>query len=713
MRWFLNLRVGAKLTLGFAFCSLLQVIASSVCLVRMATMNRAMDVIASDPLAGATSIGSAADNIKQFRILEYRLVIANNSIEREQISSEMRESVAKVSSALSVYDKSIVLPDDRKAFDELSSQWTSYYALHTQTLVPLLSANKTKEAGVQMNGAMLTAFTPNRTNLESMIDWNGKRGVSLAKEAEGVYEGARSLTYIFMWVALLCSTGIAWGVTRLVTKPLAQMSERMETLQTNCIAHLGSAADAMAQGDLTVRIEATTKPLEIQSKDEFGKLAATFNALLLRTQGTVATFGQAQESLRHLLFEVMSSAESVAATSTQLNASVEQASRAGGDIAHSMHEVAEAANQSASTSQEMASASEQQAQSASVAAVTMDKLESAVKSVLEGGERERKAVQQADSGMIQAAQAVEEVASSAQEMAQAALSAAQIAQEGVKSVENTIASMARIRGQVENTSEKVVQLGKQGQTIGGIVETIRQIAEQTNLLALNAAIESARAGEAGRGFAVVADEVRKLAERSTAATKEIGSLIGAIREGVDASVTAMQESQKEVVAGSLRSEEAGEALRRIQKSVEGVAAEVEQVTAITEEMSASVQSVRALVGTVREISEENDRVVHAMADGANQVSLSIASVAAISEETAAGAEEMSASAEEVAASTQTVTEAIEKQSTCMEEMKSATNSLQEMADNLNELVNRFKVGNEAETLKPHLRVVGGKKSKVA
>ncbi|QGQ18913.1 hypothetical protein GC089_06240 [Cellulomonas sp. JZ18] len=85
----------------------------------------------------------------------------------------------------------------------------------------------------------------------------------------------------------------------------------------------------------------------------------------------------------------------------------------------------------------------------------------------------------------------------------------------------------------------VAGLGRSGEEIGQVVQTIGTIAAQTHLLALNATIEAARAGEAGRGFAVVAHEVKELANATALATTEVGDKVAEVQRQVGTAVTAL------------------------------------------------------------------------------------------------------------------------------------------------------------------------------
>jgi methyl-accepting chemotaxis protein len=234
-------------------------------------------------------------------------------------------------------------------------------------------------------------------------------------------------------------------------------------------------------------------------------------------------------------------------------------------------------------------------------------------------------------------------------------------------------------------------MGTRSEQIGAIVGTIEDIASQTNLLALNAAIEAARAGEHGKGFAVVADEVRKLAERSSAATKEIGELIKGIQQTVADAVAAMNEGSVEVERGVGQANQAGQALTEILSAVREVNRQVAEIANAADRMSGLSSELVEATDTVSAVVEENTAATEEMAAGSSEVTQAVETIASVSEENSAAVQEVSASAEEMSAQ--------------VEEVTASANSLAIMAQNLQTLVALFMLGDGKNASQPEAEAV--------
>ena len=188
------------------------------------------------------------------------------------------------------------------------------------------------------------------------------------------------------------------------------------------------------------------------------------------------------------------SAEAITLTGGHLSAASAQTGQAVERIAVSIGKVTESARLSAQFSERMAAGSAAQAQSTTEANAAIDRLGTLTNAARAGSAAQQKAVFETEARMEEASQATEEGIRAARQVAASVTETTLAAQSGGEATRQATAAMERIRQQAFAALEKAQELGRQGQAIGCIVETIYQIAEQTNLLALNAAIEAGAGG---------------------------------------------------------------------------------------------------------------------------------------------------------------------------------------------------------------------------
>lgn len=206
------------------------------------------------------------------------------------------------------------------------------------------------------------------------------------------------------------------------------------------------------------------------------------------------------------------------------------------------------------------------------------------------------------------------------------------AESGGQAVGLGIDSIATLTGQVESISKIANELGSQSRRISEIVELITDLAEETNLLALNATIEAAGAGEYGRRFQVVASEVQTLANRSRAASRDVQTILGQIRNSINNTLVATDKGLDEARRMSEVSSQAGEAIEQIIETVESTTFLARQIYLTTQQQRTATDQAVEMVRQVAVDSREGAIRARQLLDASQQLNRASANLRRLREE---------------------------------------------------------------------------------
>ena len=354
--------------------------------------------------------------------------------------------------------------------------------------------------------------------------------------------GIEYAVFLSLVICIVVAIILAWWFSGKLVKPIQQIDTKLKEL-------------ASQEGDLTAR-------LQVNSNDEIGAIATSFNKML--------------ENLQHIINRVQK------------------------------------------TSVEVQTASENMLEKTNTSREATLRVQSSMSNLNASIQSQTSSMEESSTAMDDMAVSVQRIAESASSVAELAVATSEHASDGSTVIQKSVSQMTTIHEAVNATSEVVERLITHTKYIDTAVQSISNIAEQTNLLALNASIEAARAGEQGKGFAVVADEVRKLAEQSKTAATDINQLLHQIQNDTETASSMMSQGRSEAFEGINVIREAGTSFTTIVEQVNKVSTQMQDISATAEEMAASAEEMNASLNNIASISTEVSSETAATAQSAEQ-----------------------------------------------------------------------------------------------
>ncbi|MFZ6654691.1 methyl-accepting chemotaxis protein [Undibacterium sp. TJN19] len=335
MNTFYNLRISAKLFIGFGFLLLLTIFLGVFSITMLAKVNQNAYELGTNWMPSVNAAMGIKERVSRIRSQEAQMVSAENAEEAEKYFGRTKEAIVGLKESETEFSKLITTAEEKSEFADYSKSMGEYLAI-TEKMAALAKEGNGKDAMEMMRGDSSKINTKVRALVDKMVKTNVEGGNLAYKSGAEAYQNSRMLIIAVLVVSVLLGMVLAYAIARIVARPL-QKAVRV--------------AQTVASGDLTSHIE-------VLHSDETGQLLQALkdmNASLLQVvtevrRGTDEITSAATEiangnmDLSNRTEEQASSLEQTASSMEEITSTTKHNSdnaRQANQLSHSASEVAQ------------------------------------------------------------------------------------------------------------------------------------------------------------------------------------------------------------------------------------------------------------------------------------------------------------------------------------------------------------------------------------
>lgn len=280
---FKDLKLGTKQGVGFAIILVIMAGSHVYSTRKMAALNAEIDEVTTNWLPRAIAISDINLNTSELRRIQLQRVFATDETKQQELAIKTIELLDKINRNRDTYEQLKTFSEKRKLYSEqerelysqFDQKWDRYQDLSISFFKHLRNKENQKALAL-LNSEAKEVFNDFSADLVKLVNVNKKDSFEAAKRADITYRSTHGIMIIIYVVTILLSVFIALGLVRFITVPVQQLEQ---------------AAGKVAKGDLTVQ-------LDIQSRDEIGNLAQSFNQMTTSLRNTKDKTLRQAEKLR-------------------------------------------------------------------------------------------------------------------------------------------------------------------------------------------------------------------------------------------------------------------------------------------------------------------------------------------------------------------------------------------------------------------------------